>query len=99
MTSESHAEVAFGDLLAQPLRNGLTRPKRVRGDGVRMVNMGELFANRRIGNIAMERVPLNAKNPERDLLEDYDLLFARQSIVAKGAGKVSIFVGADGPVT
>jgi type I restriction enzyme S subunit len=64
-----------------------------------MVNMGELFANRRIRDIPMERVPLNPRNPERDLLRDRDLLFARQSIVADGAGKVSIFEGADEPVT
>lgn len=96
MTSD---ETAFGDLLLEPLRNGLTRPKRVRGSGVKMVNMGELFSNRLIGDIPMERVPLNERNPERDLLREQDLLFARQSIVAEGAGKVSIFEGASEAVT
>ncbi len=64
-----------------------------------MVNMGELFANRRIGDVPMERVPLHEKHPDRDLLAEHDLLFARQSIVADGAGKVSLFLGADEPIT
>ena len=37
--------VHFSELLSEPLRNGLTRPKRVRGVGYKMVNMGELFAH------------------------------------------------------
>jgi len=64
-----------------------------------MINMGELFAHDRIGNLQMDRVPLADRDPERDLLEPGDLLFARQSLVAAGAGKVSIFTGADEPVT
>ena len=89
----------FGDLLAQPLRNGLTRPKRVRGSGVKMVNMGELFEHRRIGNVPMERVPLSDHEAESYLLQPKDLLFARQSLVYSGAGKCSIFLGAPEPVT
>lgn len=99
MSSDELPEVPFGELLSQPLRNGLTRPRRVRGQGVRMVNMGELFGNRRIGDIPMERVPLNERNRDRDLLAEQDLLFARQSIVADGAGKVALFTGANEPVT
>ena len=65
-----------------------------------MVNMGELFAYRRIsGGIAMERVPLNERSPERDLLAENDLLFARQSLIAEGAGKVSLFLGSTEPTT
>ncbi len=90
----------FGDLLSEPLRNGLTRPKRVRGVGVPMVNMGELFGHRRLStDVDMERVHLNARHPDRDLLEPQDLLFARQSIVADGAGQASIFLDGEEPVT
>jgi type I restriction enzyme S subunit len=64
-----------------------------------MVNMGELFAHRRIGHIEMERVPLNERRPERDVLQPLDLLFARQSLVAEGAGKACIFLGTGEPVT
>jgi hypothetical protein len=54
----------FGELFAEGTRNGLTRPKAVRGAGVKMVNMGELFAHSRIKNAAMDRVPLNDAEAE-----------------------------------
>jgi len=89
----------FGDLFAEPTRNGLTRPKDVRGEGVKMVNMGELFAHPRLCDVPMERVPLSESEGERFLLKDGDLLFARQSLVLEGAGKCSLFLRDDEPVT
>lgn len=89
----------FGELFAEPTRNGLTRPKAVRGDGVKMVNMGELFAYPRLRNAQMDRVPLSQSEAERFLLKEGDLLFARQSLVLEGAGKCSIFLGDDEAVT
>ena len=47
----------------------------------------------------MDRVPLSDSESERFLLEEGDLLFARQSLVFSGAGKCSLFVGASEPVT
>lgn len=85
----------FKELFAIPLRNGLTKPKAVRGKGAKMVNMGELFANPRMTNITMDRVPLNQAERNSSLLAAGDLLFARQSLVLSGAGKCSIFVNDD----
>jgi type I restriction enzyme S subunit len=82
-----------------PLRNGLNRPKSVRGSGTKMVNMGELFSYGRIFNIEMDRVLLNERETESFLLEAGDLLFARQSLVLSGAGKCSIFLGDKESVT
>jgi type I restriction enzyme S subunit len=64
-----------------------------------MVNMGEIFAHSRLGDIQMDRVPLAEKEAEKYLLKAGDLLFARQSLVLSGAGKCSIFVGASEPIT
>ena len=89
----------FGELFAEPTRNGLNRPKAVRGAGVKMVNMGELFAHSRLCNTPMERVPLSESEADRFLLEEGDLLFARQSLVLEGAGKCSVFLGDGEPVT
>jgi type I restriction enzyme, S subunit len=89
----------FGELFADATRNGLTRPKAVRGTGVKMVNMGELFAHPRLRKAPMERVPLSDLEAERYLLRAGDLLFARQSLVLEGAGKCSIFLEDDEPVT
>ena len=89
----------FGELFAEGTRNGLTRPKAVRGVGVKMVNMGELFAHPRLRNAPMDRVPLSEAEADRFVLEPGDLLFARQSLVLEGAGKCSIFLSDDEPVT
>ena len=83
----------FKELFKIPLRNGLTKPSRVRGSGLRMVNMKEIFAYDFITDTTpMELVPVSEKE-EATLLEANDLLFARQSLVEAGAGKISIFRG------
>ena len=82
----------FEDIFEIPLKNGLTKPKRIRGEGFKMVNMGELFSYSRMINIPMDRVPLTEKEKESFVLEDGDLLFARQSLVREGAGQCSIFL-------
>lgn len=90
--------IPFENIFARPLRNGLTRPKAVRGKGVKMINMGELFAHSRINNVETDRVPFT-DNENSFLLDSGDLLFARQSLVLAGAGKCSIFVGDNEEVT
>lgn len=89
----------FADLFELPLRNGLTRPKAVRGEGTKMINMGEVFAHRRIRNLEMDRVPLDDTERKINLLRAGDLLFARQSLVLSGAGKCCLFQGDEEDVT
>ena len=43
--------IEFGKLYLIPSKNGLNRPRRIRGSGYKMINMGELFANDRIKDI------------------------------------------------
>lgn len=82
--------VTFADVLATPIRNGLTKPKSIRGKGVKMIAMGEIFAKARIADIEMDRVPVTEKELANCGIEAGDLLFARQSLVLEGAGKCSI---------
>lgn len=91
--------VPFESLYAIPSKNGLTRPSRVRGSGYKMINMGELFAHDRIGAIDMELVPMNDKEMETMLVDEGDLLFARQSLVLSGAGKCSLVTSIQEPTT
>lgn len=83
-------QMKFGELYQVSSRNGLSKPSRVRGTGYKMINMGELFANDRIYDIDMELVPLTDSEKVKAKVEEGDLLFARQSLVASGAGKCSI---------
>ena len=55
-------EIRFGELYEIPSSNGLSRPSAVRGEGYKMVNMGELFANNIIRDMEMERVKMSKKN-------------------------------------
>ena len=87
---EEWKQKEFGELYQVPSRNGLSKPSRVRGTGYKMINMGELFSNDRIYDIDMELVPLTDSEKEKAKVEEGDLLFARQSLVASGAGKCSI---------
>lgn len=92
-------EVALEEVYAEGSRNGLTRPKSVRGSGYPMINMGELFAHERIGAIEMERVQMSERELAAFSVLKGDLLFARQSLVAAGAGKCSIIKAVAEPTT
>lgn len=89
--------IPFGNLLKEPVRNGLTKPKAIRGQGIKMIAMGEIFANSRIGSINMDRVPVTDKELNNCDIEAGDLLFARQSLALDGAGKCSIITVVDEP--
>ena len=91
--------VPFESLYAVPSRNGLTKPKAVRGFGIKIVNMGELFAYPRMLNIPADKAPLTPKEQNAFFLKSGDLLFARQSLVLAGAGKCSIFLADKEAVT
>jgi type I restriction enzyme S subunit len=92
-------KVKFGQLYAEPSRNGLTRPSAVRGSGYRMAAMGEIFSSNFVGDMDMDRVQLNQRELNTMMLSEGDLLFARQSLILSGAGKCSIVTGLTEPTT
>ena len=83
-------KVPFGSLFLVPTRNGIYKTAEFHGRGTKIVNMGELFANDRIGKQSMERIELSEQEKKVSLLEIGDLLFARRSLVESGAGKAAI---------
>ena len=91
--------VRFGELYSIPSGNGLSRPSAVRGEGYRMIGMGELFAKDIITDMEMDRVQMSEREKKTFLVEADDLLFARQSLVAAGAGKCSIIKELNEPTT
>lgn len=84
--------IAFEELLEEPVRNGLTKPRAIRGKGVKMIAMGEVFSYSRIADIATERVPVTKKELQNCSIKPLDILFARQSLTLEGAGKCSIVI-------
>jgi len=83
-------EFTFRELLVSPVRNGIYKKKEFHGRGCKIVNMGELFAYPRLKDVDMKRVELNDKEKEKALLKKGDLIFARRSLTAEGAGKCSL---------
>lgn len=86
----------LGELLASPIRSGISRPRVTRGSGVPMINMKELFAFDYIGDVPAERVEVSEAELSRFSIVAGDLLFARQSLTFEGAGKVSLVEDAPG---
>jgi type I restriction enzyme, S subunit len=93
------SDVAFGELYAEPSRNGVSVPATRRGFGTVMVNMRELFAYDIIANEADTLVPLTANELKRFALHDGDLLFARRSLTLGGAGKCVLVGRSERPRT
>lgn len=85
-------DIEFQKLFVSKPSHGLTKPSAIRGDGFKMVNMGELYQYDRLTNQEMELVPLNDIEKNNFSLDEGDLLFARQSLVLEGVGKCSIVV-------
>lgn len=82
----------FGDILSEPVRNGIYKKKEFHGRGLKIINMGELFAYNFISNQEMKRVELNPNEISKSIVQDGDLLFARRSLVLEGSGKCSLVV-------
>lgn len=82
--------VPLGNLLDGGTRNGIYKSKEFHGRGAKIVNMGELFGNNRLGDIPMKRVEVTSEELLKSSLKSGDLLFARRSLTAEGAGKCSI---------
>lgn len=91
---------SFESIYKIPSRNGLTVKTSERGSGYPMVNMSELFSMGRISvTPEMELAPLTEKQTEGYLLNSRDLLFGRQSLTLEGAGKCSIVMESEKPLT
>lgn len=91
--------VEFSEVLVNGTRNGVYKPKEFHGSGVKIVNMGELFAYPRLHDVPMNRIELADNELEKASLQPGDLLFARRSLVAEGAGKCSIVMELTEPTT
>ena len=90
----------FEKVLSEPLRNGIYKKKEFHGRGTKIVNMGELFSHPRLKNgVDMKRVELNERELDKATLLKGDLIFARRSLTAEGAGKCSIILSEDEPLT
>lgn len=93
-------KIKLEKLIVNGSKNGLYKSKEFYGGGVKTVHMGELFAYEVItSEIDMQRIHLNNDEIERFSVYDGDLLFARRSLVKDGAGKCSIVLQTNEPMS
>ena len=97
--ADNWKNVVFGDVIINGTRNGVYKKKEFHGSGTKIVNMGELFAYPRLKDVPMNRVELTDSELEKSSLQPGDLLFARRSLVAEGAGKCTIVLEVNEPTT
>ncbi len=97
LASGQWRESQFAQLLVEPVRNGVYKKKEFHGRGVNIVNMGELFANPRLRDVQMRRAELSESEQHRFSVQTGDLLFARRSLVAEGAGKCCVVLEINEP--
>ena len=99
MSSDLYPKIKFRRLLIEPVRNGIYKQKEFHGRGCKVINMGELFSHQRLYDVPMKRVEISENDAAKSLVRVDDLLFARRSLVASGAGKCSIIKEINEPTT
>jgi type I restriction enzyme S subunit len=82
--------LTLGEVLDGGTRNGIYKPKEFHGRGAKIINMGELFGFPRLGDIPMKRIEVSHDELAKGSVAEGDLIFARRSLIAEGAGKCSI---------
>ena len=81
----------FAQLLGEPVRNGIYKTKEFHGSGVKIVNMGEIFAHPRLRDVAMRRVRLSEPEQRRFGVEKGDLLFGSSHWLQKVPENVALY--------
>jgi type I restriction enzyme S subunit len=89
----------FSEYYSVSSKNGLSKSFVDDTNGVKIVNMKELFGYNPItDNIAMRTVQLTNSELDRFQLKHGDLLFGRRSLVYEGSGKTTIFKGQESTI-
>jgi len=96
---EDWDSLPFATLYLEPSRNGIYKSSEFQGRGTRIVNMGEMFGFEFIGEQEMSRIELTNRELATSRLQNGDLLFGRRSVVPAGAGKCSLVVFHNEPIT
>ncbi|WP_150452111.1 restriction endonuclease subunit S [Arenibacter lacus] len=84
----------FSQYYLKSSKNGLSKSFKDSDEGVRIVNMKELFGYNPItDSVEMRKVELSNSELERFGLKYDDLLFGRRSLMYEGSGKTTIYKG------
>jgi type I restriction enzyme S subunit len=78
-------------LSQEPMQNGVFYKPSLKGVGVKLINVGDLYARTPIDSDALELFNASAIEQERFKVEDGDLFFTRSSVVPAGIAHCNIY--------
>ena len=90
--------VRLGEVLKEPLRNGLNYRKEDFGFGTKFVNVSDIFCPAVIDTTKLERINLTLKDVEKYKLEAGDILVVRSSLKREGVAYPALFIEDEEPV-
>jgi len=83
--------VSLSSVSKEHMQNGLFFKPSLKGTGVKLINVGDLYSHVPINLDALELFDATDKECERFKVEDGDLFFTRSSIVASGIAHCNIY--------
>ncbi|MDH5202540.1 MAG: hypothetical protein OEW69_04715, partial [Nitrospirota bacterium] len=90
--------VRLGEVLKEPLKNGLNYSKEDFGTGVRFVNVSDVFCPLVINFTKLDRINISPRDTEKYHLKTGDILIVRSSLKREGVAYPALFEENDEPV-
>ena len=75
----------------EPMQNGVFYKPSLKGTGVKLINVGDLYRHTPIDTDSLELFDANESERERFKVEDGDLFFTRSSVVPSGIAHCNIY--------
>ncbi|MDH5767804.1 MAG: hypothetical protein OEZ31_02435, partial [Nitrospirota bacterium] len=83
--------VRLGEVLKEPLKNGLNYSKEDFGTGVRFVNVSDVFCPLVINFTKLDRINISPRDTEKYHLKTGDILIVRSSLKREGVAYPALF--------
>ncbi|MGA2316536.1 MAG: restriction endonuclease subunit S [Thermodesulfobacteriota bacterium] len=88
----------LGEVLEEPLKNGLNYRKEDFGAGVKFVNVSDVFCSARINNKKLDRINVSIEDVKKYQLQTGDILIVRSSLKREGIAYPALFIEDEEPV-
>jgi len=88
----------LGEILKEPLKNGLNYRKEDFGAGIKFVNVSDVFCPVNVNTTKLDRINVSPKNVEKYQLQTGDILIVRSSLKREGVAYPALFVEDEEPV-
>jgi type I restriction enzyme S subunit len=87
-----------GEILKEPLKNGLNYRKEDFGTGIKFVNVSDVFCTESTDNEKLGRINVSLKDVKKYQLQTGDILIVRSSLKREGVAYPALFIEDEEPV-